>query len=158
MIMILTHYTADPFTFDPERTYPREARHNGKPQGLWLSDDSDRGWADWCRDEDWGLDGLQHATPFEVDLTRMLVLASTDDLRAFTETYRLERDGDSVLLSYIQINWAWVAAMYDGILITPYQGGWRFAPEAFWYSGWDCASACIWNLAAIRQVSADVAL
>ena len=51
-----------------------------------------------------------------------------------------------------QIDWAEVASKYDGIIISPYQWSLRLDMEMMWYYGWDCASGCIWNISAIKEL------
>ena len=48
------------------------------------------------------------------------------------------------------IAWSMVAADYQGILIEPYQ--WTCRYDMDFYYCWDCASGCIWDLAAIKSV------
>lgn len=40
-------------------------------------------------------------------------------------------------------------SVYDG---APYQWECRLDRDTFWYYSWDCASACIWNLQAVRPL------
>ncbi|WQY99783.1 hypothetical protein [Microbacterium phage MO526] len=150
--MILSHYSPAPWTFDPERTYDQAEFGNGKPRGLWLSDDSDHGWKAWCESEEWNLGGLENVTTFTLAPgADVLHLASLAEIRAFTAEYAghpayLEKAPD---LARRYIDWPRVAAEHDGILITPYQWGARLDRDTFWYYGWDCASGCFWNLRAV---------
>ena len=48
------------------------------------------------------------------------------------------------------IAWEKVAAKYDGLIITPYI--WQRRMELNWYYTWDCASGCIWNVRAIKDI------
>jgi len=50
------------------------------------------------------------------------------------------------------INWAEVTKKYSGLLISPYIEQAKL--EYFWYSRWDCASACIWDLSQVRLIDA----
>ena len=55
---------------------------------------------------------------------------------------------------YRYVDWREVAARWDGISITPYQWSCRHELDrAMWYNGWDCASACVWNLNAIEEAT-----
>ena len=50
-----------------------------------------------------------------------------------------------------RINWQPLTEQYAGIIISPYQWKRRLDGRASdWYYGWDCASACIWDLSAVR--------
>ncbi|QGJ95232.1 hypothetical protein QDA11_gp12 [Microbacterium phage Jayden] len=154
--MILTHWSPEPFVLDRERTYDQTEFGNGKPRGLWLSDESDLGWKEWCESEEWGLGTLAHSTEFEpVEDHGLLIIPSAADLRQFTNIYRghpVFRGAGGTSLGSHWIDWERVAAKYTGIVITPYQWSARLDLDSMWYYGWDVASACIWNLDAIRQV------
>lgn len=51
---------------------------------------------------------------------------------------------------YHQLDWPAVVSLYQGIVITPYQ--WSLRHKLTWYYGWDCASACVWDLSAVESV------
>ena len=138
---VLLHYSETPFTLEP-RTYHQEVHF--KPNGLWLSVGED--WKRWCESEDWGLGRL--VTRYQVTLTdnaRILQLSTPEDIDAFTVQFMWE---------HMDIDWPEVAARYQGIIIAPYQYTRRLAPNTTWYYPWDCASACIWDLAAIHSIEA----
>ena len=156
-MIILRHYSPEPFAFDPTRTYDqrRDAHCYGKPRGLWLS--VDEGWKEWCQDESFNLDGLVHSTEFDVrDDARILRIQTLLDLDIFHRDHAhraVASPADAITVwdratrsekAYgHSIDWAFVAERYDGILIAPYI--WQRRLEYSWYYGWDCASACIWN-------------
>ncbi len=146
--MILTHWSEKPLTLDLDRRYDQDA-DRPKPAGLWLSDENDHGWKAWCESEEFGLGRLIHSTEFEVVSARVLHLSTALHLHDFTVQYGapLFPGGSSHW-----IDWSRVAAEYDGIIISPYQWSCRTGLGTMWYYGWDVASACIWNLEAIRQV------
>lgn len=156
--MILYHFTGEPMMFDATRTYDQSTvqRGYGKPVGLWLSDETeDDGWKSWCIDSDWGLGNLAHVTAFALQPdANVLRIHTEDQLRAFHWGYGVEqypgRD-----YSIIGIDWPRVASEWDGIVITPHQWHARSDFAMMWYSGWDCASGCIWNLRAIELVRSD---
>lgn len=149
--LTLTHWSPDPFVLDTTRTYSQEDFGNGKPRGLWLSDESgDPGWREWCESEEFHCDGLAHATQFRLaESSRVLVLASPADLRAFTDAYKQSIQPG---LRQHWIDWERVAEKHSGVLITPYQWECRLDFDMMWYYGWDCASACIWDLTAIERI------
>jgi hypothetical protein len=141
----LTHFTAKPFEFDPTRTYEQSAR-NMKPRGLWLSVDGEHNWEQWCRSEEYGLGGLEHRTRvFFEPGSRILSLSTEADLLAFTVAY-----GGKMTREFLWIDWPRVATEWDGMVISPYQWSLRYSGQVSWYYTWDCASACVWNLAAVN--------
>lgn len=146
--MILTHHSAEPLVMEWDRTYPVHL-YNGKPGGFWLSDDSEYGWAEWCQAEQFALDSLAHRTQFRVDTSRVLHLSTAMAVVEFGREHR--ETGPDVWWPWV--DWAPVREQWAGVVITPYQRSVRFGAETFWYSGWDCASGCIWDLTAIEQVS-----
>ncbi len=52
------------------------------------------------------------------------------------------------------IDWIKVAKQYAGLIIAPYQWGYRLEPGTHWYYGWDCASGCIWDASVIERIEA----
>ena len=78
----------------------------------------------------------------------VLTIPTAFDLDLFTEEY-IER-GEARYLS--RIRWDRVAERYQGIVIAPYHWSRRMADHTFWYYGWDCASGCIWDAAAVAEL------
>src|SRR5262245_25168 len=119
-----------------------------KPSGLWLSVEDD--WELWCRDENFGVDRLAHR--YEVTLrgdANLLTLSTCEHIDAFTARFS---EPLAASRSYHSIDWARVKDLYQGIVIAPYLWERRLAPHTLWYYGWDCASACVWDTAAIEEV------
>lgn len=143
----LSHFSSTPFIFNPSTIYGPIHRHDYKPRGFWLSDETDYGWAKWCKDQNWGVPGLQFETLFECDISNWLYLDSMEKLLKFTHEYKVI-DTDLSILGLIE--WRRVQSHFSGILITPYQRSCRLHMETHWYYGWDCASACVWDLSTIR--------
>ncbi|UOE45506.1 hypothetical protein [Agromyces larvae] len=151
----LSHYTAEPFVFDRTRTYDQTEFGNGKPRGLWLSVDGEDDWPAWCRNEQFRLETLEHRAVFTIAAdAEVLRIGNLGELKAFTAEYRDHPAFAGTDLGSHWIDWPRVAARYDGILITPYLWDARYDLNSMWYYGWDCASGCVWNLAAL--VPADV--
>lgn len=146
--MILSHFTERPFELYPQKRYPKLI--NGKPHGLWLSDEYDYGWKQWCQDNEFRLETLACQQDFECNLENWLVLKTCKEILQFTEQYRY-RDEINLFRSEFFINWPEIQKQYGGILITPYQ--WAIRMDLMWYYGWDCASACVWDLTTIKPVS-----
>ena len=112
--------------------------HAYKPRGLWVSDESDYGWRQWCEDNQYSCG--KFAYPVQLaSHHNILIISSVKELIEFTETFLYDHQWMQ------QIDWYRVAKQYDGILISPYLG--TFGPDNHlnWYYGWDCASGCIWN-------------
>lgn len=61
------------------------------------------------------------------------------------EMFRLKQIIDERL-----IDWMFVYAEYDGIIINPWIERRKFS--YMWYEGWQCPSGCIWGLKAIDKV------
>jgi hypothetical protein len=55
-------------------------------------------------------------------------------------------------MSRFEIEWRKVAERFDGIIIAPYIWQRRLDLESSWYYSWDCASGCIWNASAVREI------
>lgn len=148
----LTHFTAAPFTFDPNRVY-QQRRPTFKPEGLWLSVDGEHGWKEWCEGEQWGIDGLSYETPFQIrEGANVLRLSTLDEIRALPKRFPLKE-------TYLDgwVDWKPVIEQYDGILVTPYVWEARYDIATSWYYPWDCASGCFWNLASVEPLAKAVA-
>ena len=146
----LVHFSALP-TF-PVGVVSRRQKPDGalKPEGLWVSvEGGGDGWSDWCRSEQYGLDGLAYAHRVTLaEGANILTLSDAAQIDEFTATYSLL---DAQRASY-RIDWRAVAAKHQGILISPYVWERRLSLHASWYYTWDCASGCIWNRAAVASV------
>jgi hypothetical protein len=149
----LLHYSAAPLT-QPIQSVEQETSHSiispfAKPRGLWVSVGDD--WKQWCQREEYALHQLACVSHVILrDDASILRLGTSDQLDAFTARYAVQSRDDW----YAQeggIAWSQVAEQYHGIVIAPYIH-WR-SITTLWYSGWDCASGCIWNSAAIASVT-----
>ena len=119
-----------------------------KPKGLWVSDEDDYGWAEWCAGNQFGDDRLVVAHEVLLaDDARLLTLTSAEEIDAFTDRYGRPRDA-----GYYWADWPAVAESYQGILITPYIYQRRMTNHTSWYYPWDCASGCIWDPVAIADI------
>lgn len=119
-----------------------------KPKGLWVSDEDEYGWREWCTGEDYGTDRLKVAHEITLaDDATILRITAEYGIDEFTRMYRAtgyERDG-------YRLNWPEIATVHQGILITPYVGNRRLSMHCGWYYPWDCASGCIWDSEAIES-------
>lgn len=148
--MRLIHFAAEPMvevwpvlqvSYGPDRFAP-------KPKGLWVSDEDDYGWRQWCSDENFGTDRL--AVAHEIELAtdaRVLTIDSPAGIDQFTQWYG-DPGGDPYW-----IDWPAVASVHQGIVISPYIAARRMARGSRWYYPWDCASGCIWDSEAIAGFS-----
>lgn len=160
--MIWTHFSPVPFTLDAERTYDNTTpTHNGKPRGLWLSNEAEYGWREWCESEQFALGTLAHRTDFTITAGDVLHLTTAEAIREFTAEYTVEvgsmhenPDLDAILRSGT-LDWGRITERYDGLAITPYQWSVRLDLDHRWYYGWDVASACIWSLGVLEPVRED---
>lgn len=143
----LRHYASDELAFDRAHVYTFP--FNGKPRGFWVSALGEDDWPSWCQREEFGTDRLviEHKVTIAPG-ARILTLSSPTELLAFDAEY-----GETELRWRSRsIRWAALEDHYDGILIAPHQ--WSVRHDLLWYSSWDCASGCIWNLDAIEAVTA----
>jgi hypothetical protein len=156
---VLRHYAAEAFELDRGRVYS-DTGHlqvtGMKPAGFWVTVPGEDDWPAWCRGEGFGLDRLVVAYDVVLSPTaRMLSITSAADLVTFDREY----GGVPEFLAKLGIEsrfargirWAELHSEYDGILIYPYQ--WSVRWELPWYSSWDVASGCIWNLDAIAALN-----
>ena len=51
------------------------------------------------------------------------------------------------------LDWKPIVSQFQGIVMAPYFYELRFDIETSWYSAWDCASACVWDLDAIAAIA-----
>ncbi len=146
--MKLVHFSAEPVTElrAVEQTHYPMSGFAPKPRGLWVSDEDEYGWRQWCTDESSAMLG-EHAYAITLaDDHGLLVITDAAELDAFHREY-----GSDLDLSY-WVDWPTVAESYRGIVITPYIAERRFSRVA-WYHPWDCASGCIWDPAAIASIT-----
>ena len=159
----LVHYSRHAFQLDCAYDYEWHKFENGptaKPPGLWLSVEGFEGddewtWPQWCNSQEFCIDKLQYAMDFQItDNARVLLLESSADILQFTDQYKSawwQRRSDAGLISQnTAIDWHRMHDTWDGIVIAPYDWPSRHESRTRWYNGWDCASACIWNLDALR--------
>lgn len=124
-----------------------------KPRGLWVSVDGEENcWRSWCLSESFGLERLTHIHDVKLRPdAHVLVLRGAFGIDAFTQEYG--REVPICSWTQVAIDWPAVAARYAGLIITPYVWERRLHDRTSWYYGWDCASGCIWDAAAIASVN-----
>ncbi len=123
-----------------------------KPYGLWVSDDNAvQDWLSWVKGENFNVNKYIVKNKITINKqAKILLLSDFDDLVHFTANFKFENPN-----SWTGIKWQKVEKIYDGILITPYIWKGRFNNKTPWYYGWDCASRCIWNHKAIKDVQSE---
>jgi len=146
--MRLIHYDKNVVTYDPNYLYPELQRDAYfKPFGLWVSDDDDYGWREWCTAEDFATENLMYEHLVELAWDhKVLFISTVEDLDKLHEEYKSSIgnwEGDQRWF-----NWSRLYPLCQGIIITPYL--WERRMDYMWYYGWDCAGGCIWDLRAIR--------
>jgi len=155
--LLLIHYSYAPLD---HLSFRDQSKSAVKPKGLWVSveNGNDDGWKDWCLSEEFKLRNLNSESEVVLKTeAKILILKSIADIHAFTEMYKTKppyiKDCSEVYNGTTYINWSAVAEKHQGIIITPYQYGCRLNDNCFWYYGWDCASGCIWDPMAIKEVN-----
>lgn len=165
--MRLIHYSQEPvtFLFDRDSFDTRADALEGnppfKPRGLWVSDEDDFGWRQWCKQETFG---EKYAWSQEVTLKSnalvtvrqaiedepldvvggVLHISDEWEFDAFCNAYELPPEPGHLQGELGRmINWGLVMDHWDGVLITPYLWSRRLDP--LWYYTIDCASGCIWH-------------
>jgi hypothetical protein len=159
----LAHYSKFPLP-DQLFTTPQVEKAM-KPRGLWVScehPDQDpteerewTSWVGWCHGEQWLLDRLRYRAAVTLhDDANLIHLTTMDEILAFDKKFHAPLDEVQLRLMNCRyhIDWPRVAEHYQGILIYPYCYRLRLS-EIMWYYPWDCASGCIWDVAAIKHIA-----
>jgi hypothetical protein len=150
----MVHFSKEPVELGLKKKYDQNLLLQDKPSGLWLSDETEYGWKKWCKAEEFKLDHLSHELVVEVDLSEVLWLRDKEMLRLFSIAFDVTGSFRPSSRHSWCLDWKAVAKEHKGILISPYQ--WECRYELLWYYSWDCASACIWDLSAIKpETGAD---
>lgn len=151
--MKLIHFSQEEISSLKEEEYDQNDLHwHAKPNGLWVSDESQEGWRQWSLDNDFCLERLKFS--YEVllkDDANILYLKSPNEIFDLAKKYPFKERGFGLESYCGEINWYEVKKEYQGIIITPYQWACRMPIESGWYYGWDCASGCIWDLSCIKE-------
>jgi len=150
--MRLLHYAKTPITAlrDVQNINAPDAM---KPDGLWVSVEGERDWKEWCEAEQFRLDywKVEQEIVLQDNVLQPLLggkkegvlhLYSPLCLDEFTKQYYDAGPRYAGLRNRF-IDWAKVASIYDGIVISPYIYARRM--DLFWYYPWDAASGCIWR-------------
>jgi len=150
----LLHYSSKPIA--AVRSTVQRAGDN-KPRGLWLSVEGEGDWREWCEAESYGDPSKQlcYVTTL-APRAKVLRLATPAAVLRFAKRYACDPFmgpmAGHTMYARLSIDWASVAAKYDGIIIAPYHWTLRHDRRVAWYYSWDCASGCIWNRRAVAAL------
>ena len=126
-----------------------------KPNGLWFSaGDGEDGWRAWCESKEFNKTGLSVKQKIVLnDDANILIIDSLNKLYSFNNTFKIQgRFFEGTDWARQGIDWERVAKIYQGIVIAPYFWKAQLDSKTFWYYAWDCASGCIWDKEAIKQI------
>jgi len=152
--MVLEHYSHSADPLDLGNLTRRTRMLTDKPTGLWLSVPGHKDWPTYCRSEGIGGPAPHRHLVTLADDASLLRLTTLEDVMGLGARFPgPDAFGDGFVFA---IDWQRIAEQWDGILITPYQGGARFNPLSAWYYSWDCACACIWDARAIASAAPPV--
>lgn len=147
--VVLHHFVAKTFRLNPRRKYQLKSGPC-KPDGLWLSDETDYGWKDWCKENNFRVHRVKKKISFRCDTKTWLVIRNRKELLKFEKEFLYSPIKD--FPDYKDIDYAKLKKRYGGILISPYQYRYRLKSSSGWYYTWDCASACVWDLSTIKRI------
>lgn len=132
-----------------------------KPTGLWYSLGNE--WIDWCEGNMCGW-VKPKIIEIEIDLSKMLIIETIDDVENCIKKYSKELYSGSHLFN---IDWEEMSCHYTGIEIRNYHSlKWGrmnffsrkkfthkidFKIDDLWLSAWDVSSGCIWDLSIIKS-------
>lgn len=137
-----------------------------KPTGIWYGlGDS---WMQWCMSDASGW--LQpYIYEFVLDEEKIIKVSNIEEFEKFEEEHQAIRPEFKLLMEHMptirdahgdgfprmrrlfdQIDWPKLSQTYGGVEIAPYI--WKKRLESMWYYPWDCASGCIWNVNAVKEL------
>jgi hypothetical protein len=129
-------------------------RPDYKPEGLWVSAEGERDWTEYCVSN--YPRHLVKIAATEVMLhsdAKVLHISDADMFDEFEKRYYQHANYDNPWTPFTGIDWGRVAKKYQGIIISPYRGDRRFERGGvMWYYPWDCASGCIWDRSAVKEL------
>ena len=154
-------------TFSMKKFREAEQTIEMKPTGIWYGlGDS---WIQWCMSEASGWLS-PYIYDFVLDEDKILKVTNIEEFEKFEEEHQAIRAEFKLLMDHMpkirdahgdgfgrrmsrffdQIDWPKLATMYSGVEIAPYI--WKKRLESMWYYPWDCASGCIWNRSAVKEL------
>lgn len=130
-----------------------------KPRGLWVSVEGEYDWYEWASSEDFAQNKFAFCSEIILHETaNILVLDTAEAVRSLWLRYGVRKGSFAGRLFTDAIAWSAIAKHWQGIIITPYQWDCRMDDHCSWYYPWDCASGCIWDANAIKEVIPQVTL
>lgn len=156
--MKLVHYTKRSLYLS--ELYSKEqlghANEYIKPRGLWVSVESASSdwtcWRSWCEGKRDFLDKFEYG--YQVKLHRdakIKLITNASDLEEFHKEftgYRFVMKG----YEFYGLDWNSASKIYQGVIIAPYIQSMRHSETLRWYYAWDCASGCIWDISAVKEL------
>ena len=116
-----------------------------KPLGLWFEVVGDYDWKWWCKSEmpEW-MESFKYVYKIIFNENAKILRLTND-----SEVLNLNKKYPGYL-DYP--DWVQIAREYGGIEIAPYSWELRFNKNCGWYYTWDCASGCLWNKNAVKDL------
>jgi len=124
---------------------PVEQGFGIKPNGLWYGIGNE--WADFIEKKmpEWSKDYVA-AFVIEVDESSVLTIDNEALLESLDDEYGDRREGIKWWKVQEELGWS-------GVEIIPHQKGYAEKYWAGWYSYWDIASGCIWDMSCITKIT-----
>lgn len=160
--MILNHWHGPDWQFEPNKDYGEQSDGTelgpwrcDKPSGLWLSNDTHFGWKEWCDREEYGMADTESCTAFDVDESRILMLDTSSPefgniVSTMVRPHPPHPNYGSPLTDWRSVAGGWCGVYMDEGAHAAYFDLDMRLPH--WVYGWDCASACVWDLGCIKPV------
>jgi len=145
-IMLLHHYSTSKIIEITSKVQRPVMKPYDRPTGFWVSVVGPNDWKSKHRGD------LLDQNLYEVKLAgehNLLFMNTREHLSEFTKAYGIKLKGET----RIAIDWARVAANYQGVIIAPFFTEHEDYDDLFWYGAWGCASGCIWDKNAISGIS-----
>ena len=129
-------------------------RPDGKPTGLWVSAEGASDWAAYCKSTyPRHLEGIVATEVVLHPSAAILHISNVVMFDEFEKRYYMHANFDNPWTPFNGIDWGLVAKRYEGIVISPYRYERRYERGGImWYYTWDCASGCIWDRSAVKEI------
>jgi hypothetical protein len=145
--MRLIHFSKSPLGEIRPAQQHRAREMRLKPNGLWLSDESDIGWSRMAPAIDVELGRYQSLVTL-APAHNCLILSTPESILQLTLDFPNPRAGRGTQY----INWNRIAQEFDGLIVTPYQAHLLWDRNCRWFRLWVAAVGCVWNPAAIQSI------
>ena len=151
---ILSHFADADFKFNPRKKWNTSQLPwwSSKPEGMWLSNEGAFGWSAWCKSECYaGLKFGGSRFDFHVDWARILILDSLEKIEALPTCEDIGHCGKRKVT-----DWPVISETHAGVYMEGNQDvNFRKQKHLIWCRMWDCASACVWDISAIKPVEKE---